>query len=685
VTDEVAERQTFEYRPHLDGLRTLAVYLVVVFHAGAGKFSGGFIGVDLFFVLSGYLVTHVLISDLWSSSGSVSLATFYSRRVRRLLPAAVVTLLATAALFTLVASPLEARASVDSFRAAFLYFANWHFIGASTDYFAGDVNADPVLHYWSLSIEEQFYFVWPLVLIGLTGVRRRASRGDAIVRGFVALLVVASALWAIQLSSGNVNRAYYGTDARAYQLLAGALLAMSPSLVTARLGAVGRRVASVVGAVALITIVVLGSSLIDMGPIARGIATTVTTITALVALERSRNESLVRRVLSTETLVYLGKISYGTYLWHWPVIIVLDRVLVISDLATAVIASVVATGLASLSSRVLELRVLRSKVLQQVPRLVAIGGVTAGVLVGILVVPEILQRDLGSRPAVVAGGNSDSDVPGDPSDDGEVIEVDWLAASKDIAEPFGCIGKPVEQCLLIEGSGPRILLLGDSHGIMLRPALEEIAKRRDYALYLAADFGCSWAIGLATTGQEPNERELCFEMQNDWYDRVIPELDPDLVLVIQRAVDDPDRPIAMVGDGSVPDDDQGALLLATAERTFQRLSDLEQPVAIIESIPVAANDRDPLECLSLGTNVDDCRYFASRGKTPLEKYYATQAADGKVYVVNIDTAVCPSFPVCDPVIDGVVAKWDSTHLTATYSRAISDQIEHALDEAGALP
>jgi peptidoglycan/LPS O-acetylase OafA/YrhL len=625
-------------------------------------------------VLSGYLVTHVLISDLWSSSGSVSLATFYSRRVRRLLPAAVLTLLATAALFTLVASPLEARESVDSFRAAFLYFANWHFIGASTDYFAGDVNADPVLHYWSLSIEEQFYFVWPLALIGLTAIRRRLARGDVIVRGFVAVLVLASAVWAIWLSRSNVNRAYYGTDARAYQLLAGALVAMSPALVTARLGMVGRRVAAMLSAVALVMIVLLGSSLLEMGPIKRGIATTVTTIVALVALEQSRPESVVRRVLSTETLVYLGKISYGTYLWHWPVIIVLDRVLTISDLATAVIAGAVATGLASLSSRVLELRVLRSAVLQRVPRLVAIGGVSAGVLVGILVVPQILERDVGPGSNVVAQTTNQG-----------ANDVDWPAASEDRSKSLGCVNKPVDQCLLVEGLGPRILVLGDSHGIMLRPALEEIAERRDYALYLAADWGCSWAIGLATTGQQPDQQEVCYQTQTDWYERMIPEINPDLVVLIQRAVDDPDRPLAMVGDGIADDVEQGELLLTTAERTLETLRELQQPVVIIESIPVAANNRDPLECLSLGRSLADCTYIASEGKTPLERYYATQASDGKVYVANIDTAVCPNFPVCDPVVDGVVTKWDSTHITATYARAISEQIEQALDETGALP
>ena len=680
MTATSTDRRAFEYRPHLDGLRTLAVYLVVIFHAGADRFSGGFIGVDLFFVLSGYLVTHVLISDLWSS-GSVSLPRFYSRRVRRLLPAAVVALVATAAVFTLVASPVEARASLASFQAAFLYYANWHFISASTDYFAGDLNTNPVLHYWSLSIEEQFYVGWPIVLIGLTALRRRAKQGDAIVRGIVALVVLASALWALKLSGGNVNRAYYGTDTRAYQLLAGALLAMSPTLVGARSGRRSHRAAAWVGAAAVAVIMILGSSLLDMGPIARGIFTTAAAITALAALERSRPESPVRRALSTEPATYLGKISYGTYLWHWPVIIVLGRVLSISPIVTAVIAAIVATGLASLSSQLLEMPIRRSAPLQRVPKVVAIGGVTLSILVGLLVVPPILERDARSAGGVAAAGTTGRSTSG-----GDATAIDWQAASQDRAEDARCTDKPVERCRVVDGSGPRVVLLGDSHAIMLRPALEEIARRRHYSLYLPAIFGCSWHIGLVWAGSPPSEQQACIAAQKDWYERVLPAIKPDLVIVVQRAVDDSARPITMAGDSSTPPDlNQAQLLEQTADRALAALAELDVPVAIIESIPVAGAGQDPLECLSTAQLVDECRYVASQGKTPLETFYESRAGKQRVSVVNIDRAVCPYFPICDPVIDDVVVKWDATHLTTAYTRLISGQIEAALDDAGALP
>ncbi len=173
------ETPVWAYRAHLDGLRALAVYLVVAFHAGVVRASGGFVGVDVFFVLSGYLVTGVLVRDLDGPRGRVGFGRFYARRVRRLLPAAAVNLVVTAVVFGVVAAPVELADAQRAIRAAALYVANWHFIAQSADYFAADVETSPVAHYWSLSVEEQFYVAWPLLLAGIYALARRRRRGSA--------------------------------------------------------------------------------------------------------------------------------------------------------------------------------------------------------------------------------------------------------------------------------------------------------------------------------------------------------------------------------------------------------------------------------------------------------------------------------------------------------------------------
>src|SRR5882762_4225045 len=214
--DSAGAASAAAYRPHLDGLRAIAVYLVVLFHAGSQRFPGGYIGVDVFFVLSGYLVTQLLLRDL-ARTDSIRFGRFYSRRFRRLLPAAFVALTVTAVVYTAIASPAEVVATVGSFKAAFLYSTNWYFIHQSTGYFGADITTNPVLHFWSLAVEEQFYLLWPLALGGGFALTRRMdpARRMRVIRIAVAVGAVASAIWALSLRHSEPNRAYYGTDTRA--------------------------------------------------------------------------------------------------------------------------------------------------------------------------------------------------------------------------------------------------------------------------------------------------------------------------------------------------------------------------------------------------------------------------------------------------------------------------------------
>ncbi len=213
--------RTLDYRPHLDGLRAIAVLLVFVFHAAPSGLGGGFIGVDIFFVLSGYLITLILLEH----RSPRALGPFYVRRIKRLLPAALVLLLVVAVRESLWGTVLELDSRFREIRATTLYAANWNLIGRSDDYFAESESASPLRHMWSLAVEEQFYLVWPLLLIGIVWLFRRRLGVAAAV---AAALATASAVAMITLySPANVARAYYGTDARVFQPLLGAVLAIA--------------------------------------------------------------------------------------------------------------------------------------------------------------------------------------------------------------------------------------------------------------------------------------------------------------------------------------------------------------------------------------------------------------------------------------------------------------------------
>src|SRR2546429_6663696 len=220
---DVSENKRFTYQPALDGLRAFAVLSVFAYHLDAGWARGGFLGVDTFFVLSGFLITSLLVGE-WARHGGISFAGFWARRARRLLPALLLVLLAVAA-FAVLEAPAD---QLDGLRgdglATLFYGANWRFIASGQSYFNLFTEASPLRHMWSLAIEEQFYLVWPLI----TFVCLRLARGRHWLLGLVcgAGAGASVATMAVLYDPSDPSRAYYGTDSRAHLLLIGAGLAL---------------------------------------------------------------------------------------------------------------------------------------------------------------------------------------------------------------------------------------------------------------------------------------------------------------------------------------------------------------------------------------------------------------------------------------------------------------------------
>lgn len=322
-----------EHIRSLDGLRGVAVLAVVLYHFAPGIVPGGFLGVDLFFVLSGFLITGLLVNE-WSVSGRIALGAFWGRRARRLLPAVLLLLAAMGAYALLFSDEVAGRALARDGLASLFYVANWHFIQAGEAYIqVTDPDLSPLRHMWSLAIEEQFYLVWPLVVtgIGLVVADRWRTDGRPLrlaVGGLSTVLGTASFVAMILLyDPAGPDRAYYGTDSRAFLLLigatVGALTAGAPSVTgTLRRNLlVGAGTAAAAGLVALMALVDVGDSRLyrgGYGPI--GLAM----ILVLVAAAQPGRHPL-RWVLERRSLVGLGLISYGVYLWHWPMVIWLNR------------------------------------------------------------------------------------------------------------------------------------------------------------------------------------------------------------------------------------------------------------------------------------------------------------------------------------------------------------------------
>ncbi|HWP65832.1 MAG TPA: acyltransferase family protein [Candidatus Limnocylindria bacterium] len=308
------------YHPALDGIRALAVTAVLLFHAEIPGAAGGFLGVSTFFTLSGFLITRLLLADL-AAAGRIDLRRFWTRRFRRLMPASLLGLALVLVLAPSATPPETLGRLRGDVLAALAYVSNWRFMQTAQSYFAIFEDPSPVQHFWSLSIEEQFYLVYPLLVLGLWRLRPRLVAGLAVPLAALALLTVLDGVL-LAASGASQARVYYGTDTRAPELLVGALLALwmarpewrPPSRALTEAGGMAALAASVAAVVVLHE----NSPALDRGGLAAyGVATA-------ALLHAAVRPTLVARVLSFEPLRRLGRISYGVYVYHWPVFLWLD-------------------------------------------------------------------------------------------------------------------------------------------------------------------------------------------------------------------------------------------------------------------------------------------------------------------------------------------------------------------------
>ncbi|RNL65769.1 acyltransferase [Nocardioides marmoriginsengisoli] len=674
----------WKYLPQLDGLRAIAVYLVLIYHAnhvpgGPGYLSGGFIGVDLFFVLSGFLVSNVILSEI-DKRGTFDLGGFYARRVRRLLPAAVLVIVATMIAFVVVADVVRRIEMIGDARSALLYVANWHFLGQQTDYFSQDLEPSPFLHFWSLAIEEQFYVFFPLLLILLVKAGKSVTRRLTVI---LTVLLVASVASQLYWSSENPTHAYYGSDSRLYQLLAGVLLALalrhSTKLFEGRRGAV-IMLGGIVG------LLVFASGLIDASATWRGFGGTVASV-ALIGSMTVLPTAWLSRLLSGSVPVYLGKISYGTYLWHWPVILVLREVLPgLGGNGVALFAFVLSSGLAALSYQVFEMPIRTNKRLVKVTWPTVVAGLTTSALVAVFVVSPVLDTD--RRPALVASTGApvvSTKIPGDGPVPGG---IDWKKEVKDVGKSKYCTADDLDACMVVKDNGPLVLVVGDSFANMLGPMFVQLAKDHHFSLAQNVVQGCPWPNDLADHGQQPELVTRCAASRGDWMAKALAELKPALVVTVMKPRDPKGEytgksRLVRTRSGALADAPLSEVMWSTMKQTVDQIQAAGADVLMVQSVMDAYPDR-PLECLAKATRLSQCAVKYPTTLPPSDGYMqALAAAVPGASTISLNKVVCPTPPTCVPYRNGQIVFRDRHHIMTGFAVANRKKIWALMTAAGA--
>jgi peptidoglycan/LPS O-acetylase OafA/YrhL len=668
------------FRADIQGLRAIAVALVVIYHLWPERLTGGYVGVDVFFVISGFLITSHLIKK--PPRTVRDLAQFYGRRIRRLLPAAFVVLAATAAAARLVAPATQWEGIAKEVIASALYVQNWVLAGSSVDYLAAENEPTPTQHFWSLSVEEQFYLLWPVIILAAFWAAGRARlKPMALVRPAIGAVFAASLAFSIVATAAEPGSAYFITPTRMWELAAGGLVATLAPLAATRLSRAANAVLAWVGVAA---IVVAGLTFTGTTPFPGYAAAYPVLGTALVILAASGHRLSPTAVLAVRPVQWLGGVSYSVYLWHWPLIVLLPYVtggdLGWLDKLVVLAATLV---LAALSKTFVEDRFRFTRAAQGlVPTYrFAATGMAILVAAGGLQLAEVgfrtqqAQQQLASvetsndpclgAAAVAKGADHcqlDPDVPLVP--DPALAKEDRSDAYKDGCwsnAPF--TDRPV--CKYGDGK-TQVALVGNSHAGHWLPALQILAERNDWTISTYLVSRCNptdVALKFDTQEKTDNCRKY-----GDWVLNETTGGQYDLVITSER------QSVPVQGESWKTTEDPAVdgyrSYLAEWDRAGTNvlvIKDPPYPGNEISSIPdcLAEYDGDASACSGTPQQWHwmDPLYTAAR-----------ELHSPHLHTVDLDGYFCPG-GTCRGAVGSVVTYSDGSHITATYAKTLAPYLE----------
>ncbi|MGW9306591.1 acyltransferase family protein [Saccharomonospora azurea] len=653
-----APRRARKFRPELQGLRALAAALVVVYHVWLDRISGG---VDVFLFVSGFLITGQLFRA--SVRGRIEFRSFWGRMFKRLLPAALTVLVVTMAVSLLWLPEHRWLQAGKEIVASALFYENWQLAADSADYFAQNSSASLMQHFWSLSIQGQFYVVWPLLIgVLLLVVRWLGWNMRTTLLVVLGVLFAGSLAFSVWLTAVNQPLAYFHSGTRVWQFALGGILALTIDRIV-----LPRWLALVAGWLGVLGLASCGLVL-QVGTMFPGYVALWPMVSAALVLLAGATGSRVGadRFLSSRPLIYLGNISYSLYLWHWPVLLFYLLVRGRTEVGLVGGAGVIGLSvvLAVLTYHLVENPVRDSRI--GVNNRWGAYRFAAVVLVPVVAVAVVWQNVTLDR-AEFEFRADDSRYPGAQAlmtgqpvyDSTNDVVPPFAAVSRDWTtwQPGECVRVPVDddvnvrECRMSppEGVEPerRIAVAGDSHTWQLNSALIPIAKKNNWELSVFYRPGCPFTA----TETDPISEE-CAEWNRETLPKII-ELQPDVLITMAT------RDVRVGLKEWLPD---GYV------KQWQRLHDAGVPVLAVRDNP--RFDFEPSECVQLkGFTAEECARPRDDMYLAVPPY-ETEPTPPNTAFVDLSDAFCTATQ-CPPVIGNVLVYADDNHVTETYMQTMA--------------
>jgi peptidoglycan/LPS O-acetylase OafA/YrhL len=673
------------FREDIQGLRAVAVSLVLVYHVWPDRLAGGYVGVDVFFVISGFLITAHLLNH--PPRGARDLAEFWGRRIRRLLPAALLVLAATAVAARLVAPSTQWRSIAVEVIASALYVQNWVLANTSVDYLAAANVPTPTQHFWSLSVEEQFYLFWPVVILGVFWLARRSGvRSITLAQLAMLAIIVGSLTLSVVATSAEPASAYFVTPTRVWELAVGGFLATLTPL-SARGLAPGIPAAV---AFAGVVMVVVAGAIFSGATAFPGYAALLPVMgTALVIHAASRHRVSPTRLFSLPAVQHLGDISYSVYLWHWPLIVLAPYVTGRVGWVDAVVIIAASVIFATLTKVFVEDRFRFAGSLQGlVPtyRFAAAGMIAVTALAGVqLVEVQVRAREAMAQVASVelskdgclgaAAIARGFDVcPQDPA--GPMIPEPALAKDDRpdaYADDCWANAPYTGRKTCTYGAGPiRIALVGNSHAGEWLPTLQVLAKQHGWTIttFLVSQCNATDApLQFDTQGKTAN----CLAYGR-WVLQQTAGAKFDLVVTSERqSVTVQSTTFDTTLDAAVRGYESYLAAWSQAGTNVLVLRDSPDPGRTLKSVPdcLAEHPKDQDACAGTPTSW----YWMD----PLEQAARNLSAPG-IRTVDMLRYFCTQTR-CPAVIGSVVTYFDASHMTATYARTLAPYLDEPISAA----